>query len=175
MPCKGEESHSEVVRFNNNRWRCHIKQEYFMDNVEKRKSTWNKGGRPVKIDPAVYRYSVNFNAVENARFMSMFDESGLRSKALFIKARIFNESFRVIKTDRGTMDFATKLTQFYSQFRAIGVNYNQIVKELRTRFSERKALALLYKLEKITIELVKTNQQVIELTEKLKEEFVKRE
>lgn len=127
------------------------------NNVPRRRG---KGGRPTKNDPAVYRYSVNFSAVENARFLSMYDESGLLSKALFIKARIFNESFRVIKQDRGTMEYVAKLTQFHAQFRAIGVNYNQVVKELNTHFSEKRALAALYKLEKITIELVKTNQKI---------------
>lgn len=129
-----------------------------------------KGGRPTKNDLVVYRYSVNFSAVENARFLSMYDESGLLSKALFIKARVFGDTFRVIKKDRGTMEYAAKLTQFHSQFRAIGVNYNQVVKELHTHFSEKKALALLYKLEKITIELVTTNQKIIDLSE----EFLKR-
>ncbi|NDV85044.1 MobA protein, partial [Bacteroides sp. 51] len=33
-------------------------------------------------------------------------------------------------------------------FRSVGTNYNQVVKELHSNFSEKKALALLYKLEK---------------------------
>ena len=127
-----------------------------------------KGGRPTKNDPAIYRYSVNFSAVENARFLSMYDESGLLSKALFIKARVFNESFRVIKKDRATMEYVAKLTQFYSQFRAIGVNYNQVVKEVNTHFTEKRALGALDKLEKRTIELGKTNQKIIAH----KEEFI---
>ena len=34
----------------------------------------------------------------------------------------------------------------HSQYRMIGNNYNQVVKELRCHFSEKKAMALLYKL-----------------------------
>ncbi|GHT08682.1 hypothetical protein FACS189432_04550 [Bacteroidia bacterium] len=47
-----------------------------------------------------------------------------------------------------------RLTTFHSQFRAIGVNYNQVVKHLKATFTEKMALAMLYKLEKATIELV---------------------
>lgn len=124
-----------------------------------------KGGRPTKTDTADYRFSVNFTAEEYARFLTMFETSGLQSKAAFIKARVFNDTFRVIKTDRGTLEFVAKLTQFHAQFRAVGTNYNQVVKELHTHFSEKKALALLYKLERITAELAAIGQQIIALSE----------
>lgn len=126
-----------------------------------------KGGRPTKTDTADYRFSVNFTAEEYARFLTMFETSGLQSKAAFIKARVFNDTFRVIKTDRGTLEYVAKLTQFHAQFRAVGTNYNQVVKELHTHFSEKKALALLYKLEKITAELAAIGQQIIALSEEL--------
>lgn len=129
-----------------------------------------KGGRPTKTDTADYRFSVNFTAEEYARFLTMFETSGLQSKAAFIKARVFNDTFRVIKTDRGTLEFVAKLTQFHAQFRAVGTNYNQVVKELHMHFSEKKALAFLYKLEKITAELAAIGQQIIALSE----EFNKR-
>lgn len=129
-----------------------------------------KGGRPTKTDTADYRFSVNFTAEEYARFLTMFETSGLQSKAAFIKARVFNDTFRVIKTDRGTLEYVAKLTQFHAQFRAVGTNYNQVVKELHTHFSEKKALALLYKLEKTTAELAAIGQQIIALSE----EFNKR-
>lgn len=129
-----------------------------------------KGGRPTKTDTADYRLSVNFTAEEHARFLTMFEASGLQSKAAFIKARVFNDTFRVIRTDRGTLEYVARLTQFHAQFRAVGTNYNQVVKELHTHFSEKKALALLYKLEKITAELAAIGQQIISLCE----EFSKR-
>jgi hypothetical protein len=45
-----------------------------------------------------------------------------------------------------------RLTSFHSQFRSIGVNYNQIVKLLYKNFS-RKSRSFLYKLEKQTAEM----------------------
>ena len=59
-----------------------------------------KGGRNPKIDPARFRYSVNFTAEEHARFLTLFEESGVQSKARFISARVFGEEFRVIKHDQ---------------------------------------------------------------------------
>ncbi len=76
-----------------------------------------KGGRPSKNDPAVYRFSVNFSAVEHARFLALYEQSGLLSKAAFIKARVFGEAFHVVKTDRGTLEYVAKLTAFSEEFK----------------------------------------------------------
>ena len=72
------------------------------------------------------------------------------------------------------MEYVTKLTSFYAQFRSVGVNYNQVVKELHSNFSEKKALALLYKLEKATVELVETGKKILELSEEFKEQWLQK-
>jgi hypothetical protein len=76
-----------------------------------------------------------------------------------------------VKIDRSAMEYVTKLTAFYAQFRSVGVNYNQVVKELHSNFSEKKALALLYKLEKATIDLVEIGRKIQELSEVFKEKY----
>jgi len=134
----------------------------------------NKGGRIPKSDPAVFRYTVRFNAVENTRFLSLFEQSGMQTKAHFIVARIFNEEFKVIKIDKNAVDYYTRLTTLYGQFRSVGVNYNQVVKELHSNFSEKKALAFLYKLERLTVELVETNQKIIELTKEFEKKWLQK-
>lgn len=65
------------------------------------------------------------------------------------------------------MGYYTKLSDFHAQFRAIGTNYNQVVKELRIHFSEKKVMALLYKLEKHTIDLVKLSREIVELSREM--------
>lgn len=126
-----------------------------------------KGGRNPKPDPATECVMVRFNAKEYTRFLTMFEQSGVLAKAVFIKARVFGDTFRVIKTDRAALEYVAKLTTFYAQFRAVGVNYNQVVKELHIHFSEKKALAFLFKLEKATMELVQIGQQIIALTKEV--------
>ncbi|MDD4429356.1 MAG: conjugal transfer protein MobA, partial [Paludibacter sp.] len=98
----------------------------------------------------------------------------LQSKARFIAARVFGDEFRIVKIDRSAMEYVTKLTSFHAQFRAIGVNYNQVVKELHSNFSEKKALALLYKLEKATIELAETGRKIVELSEEFRKKWLQK-
>ena len=124
----------------------------------------NKGGRNPKLDPAVFRYTVRFSEEEHNRFLSMFEESGVYARSVFLKAHFFGQKFKVLKVDKTMLDYYTKLSDFHAQFRCIGTNYNQVVKELRIYFSEKKAMALLYKLEKCTIDLVKLSREIVELS-----------
>jgi len=131
-----------------------------------------KGGRPANSDPATECVMVRFNAREYARFLALLEQSGVKAKAVFIKARVFGQQFRVVKTDRAALEYVTKLTTFYAQFRAVGTNYNQVVKELHSNFSHKKALALLFKLEKLTTELAVTGQQIIALSKEFEEKYL---
>ena len=133
-----------------------------------------KGGRIPKKDPAVHCCMVRFNSVDYARFLTLFERSGMRTKAHFIVSRIFNEEFKVIKIDKGAVDYYTRLTTFYAQFRGIGVNYNQLIKALNANFTEKKALAFLYKLENETKELVTLNRQIIRLTEEFEQKWLRK-
>lgn len=83
-------------------------------------SRQKKGGRHLKKDPAIFRYSISLNAEENARFHSLFEQSGMNVMAHFITACIFQKTIKTIKIDKATMDFYMRLTTLYGQFRAIG-------------------------------------------------------
>lgn len=131
-----------------------------------------KGGRPPKIDPAKHRLTVNLTDTQHAGFLAMFEQSGVNSLSAFISARIFGDEFRVVKTDASAVEFTAKLTALHSQFRSVGVNYNQIVKELHSNFGEKKALALLYKLEKATVELAGIGREVMLLCEQFKAKYL---
>ena len=130
-----------------------------------------KGGRPQKNDTALHCVMVRFNDVEYARFLALYEQSGVPAKATFIKARVFDESFRVVKTDRGILEYVAKLSTFHSQFRAVGTNYNQVVKELHSHFSERRALAMLYKLEKQTMQLAAIGEQIVALSKEFQQRW----
>jgi len=132
-----------------------------------------KTGRRPKADPAKIRYTISFNAQEHSKFLELFDQSGMRVKAHFITSCIFEKTVKTVKLDKGTIDFYMRLTSFHSEFRAVGVNYNQIVKLLYTHFSEKKASALLFKLEKQTFEMVEIFKKVIQLTEEFNQKHLK--
>ena len=141
-------------------------------NESKEPRKRGKGGRPLKSDPADNCVMVRFSDVQYAEFLSMYEQSGIRSKARFILARIFGEAFRVIKTDSSAVDFVMKLSALYGQIRSVGVNYNQVVKQLHTTLGEKKTLAMLYKLEQETIELSKIGREVLLLCEQFKQEYL---
>jgi hypothetical protein len=126
-----------------------------------------RAGRNLKSDPAIFRHTISLNEEQNAVFLGRFDESGMKIKANFITACIFDKAIRVVKRDKAVMDYYMQLTTFHSQFRAIGVNYNQAVKSIKFAFEEKKALYYLAKLENATLELVVLNRQIIDLTDKL--------
>jgi len=132
------------------------------------------GGRKPKADPAVFRYSVSFNEVEHNDFLSRFEHSGMKVKAHFITSCIFNRELKVVKIDKAAMDYYMRLTTFHSQFRAIGTNYNQVTKAIKTTFTEKKALAFLYKLEKATMEMVTIYKQVMDLTDEFEQKWLQK-
>lgn len=49
----------------------------------------NEAGHVVLADPRIHRYSVRLNEEENNKFLSMYEQSGLKNRAEFIFARIF--------------------------------------------------------------------------------------
>ena len=91
-------------------------------------------GRPLKKERASHCCMVRFTDTEFARFLTLYEQSGVPNRAVFIKARVFDETFRVIKVDRSLLDYYQKLTTLYGQFRSVGVNYNQAVFALKSNF-----------------------------------------
>ena len=135
------------------------------------KEKTKRTGRIPKLNPKTHCVMVRFDDEENARFLTMYEQSGEYAKAVFIKARVFGEEFKVIRVDNSFPEYYAKLSDLHAQFRRIGVNYNQTVKELKSRFSEQKAMALLYKLEGITRELVTVSREIVALTQKFELEW----
>ncbi|BFM45063.1 conjugal transfer protein MobA [Flavobacterium sp. CFS9] len=140
------------------------------DKNEERK----KLGRTPKAEPRIHRHVFRLTDRENAKLLSLFEISGMDNKAKFIAARLFEKEIRTINIDKGTIDFYMRLTTFYAQFRSIGVNYNQLVKLLYRHFSEKKAAAYLYKLEKQTAEMASLFQKILQLSQEFEEKFIKK-
>ncbi len=131
-----------------------------------------KAGRIPKDDPAKNRHVFYLNKKDEARFLSLFEQSGMDIKAHFITACLFNKPIKVVKIDKGVQDYYMRLTTFFGQYRMIGINYNQVVKALKSNFTEKKALAFLYKLEQETIKLVEVNNRIIELTREFETKYL---
>ena len=133
-------------------------------NKKKNGAETPKWGRHPKESRQSHCVMVRFDDGEWLRFLAMYEKSGVYARAVFLKAHFFGQPFRVLTTDKTLLDYCTKLSAFHAQYRAIGNNYNQTVKELRCHFSEKKAMALLYRLEQCTRELAALMRQVMELS-----------
>lgn len=131
-----------------------------------------KTGRIPKKDPAKRKHVFYLNEVDEARFLSLFEQSGKTAMAHFITTCIFDKPLKVVKIDKGIHDYYMRLTTFFGQFRGIATNYNQIVRSLNANFTEKKALAFLYKLEQKTIELTELNRQIIALTSEFEQKYL---
>lgn len=134
----------------------------------------NKAGRKPKSNPSIHRHVFRLTEQENAQLLSLFEASGMTSKVKFIISRLFGKEIKTIKIDKGTVDFYMRLTTFHSQFRSLGVNYNQIVKLLYRHFSEKKAAAFLFKLEKQTAEMAILCQKIIQLIDEFETKYLKK-
>ena len=143
----------------------------FYRTMDSQKKYSNNHGRKSKTDKMRHRYVFRLSDEDNARFLALFDESGKATRAEFIVSVLFGREIKVVKLDKGTQDFYMRLTSFHSQFRSIGVNYNQCVRALKSNFSEKKALAFLYKLEQHTLELVELSKQISALAEEFQTRY----
>lgn len=142
---------------------------------EKNRNQIKKTGRKPKIDPAVHRYSFNLNDEDNAKFLTLFDQSGMKITAHFITACIFQKTVKTVKINLDAVEYHAGLTQFFGQFRGIATNYNQVVKLLNTNFSDKKASAYLYKLEKQTAEMKELLLKVLILTDEFEKKYLNKE
>ena len=129
-----------------------------------------RGGRIPKLNPKSHHVMLRFDDDEWMKFLVMYEQTDVKAKAVFAKARIFGEPFKVLREDKTLVEYYTKLSSFHSQYRMIGNNYNQVVKAVHSgELTEKKALALLYKLEQLTVELISLNKEIIRLTKEFEQ------
>lgn len=135
-------------------------------------NNYRNAGRKPKLDPTVFRCTVNFNAQEHARLIAMHERSGVESMAAFIKMQFFGKPFKVFVIDENTRKFIDRLSALNSQYRTLGVSYDTLVKTLRENFTEKKAMTALYRLEQYTKELARINRQIVDLANKFDEQWL---
>ncbi|MBS9767094.1 MAG: hypothetical protein KGV44_06100 [Flavobacteriaceae bacterium] len=133
-----------------------------------------KVGRKPTQNPKLSRFYFRLDEKDTAEFLRRFDESGFTMKADFIRASIFDKELKVVKIDKGTIDFYMRLTSFHSQFRSIGINYNQVVKKLHNTFGKKTALLMLSRLEKKTIELIAVSKEITRITEEFDKKWLQK-
>lgn len=108
--------------------------------------------------------------MQNIEFERLYANSGAKTRSQFILSSIFNKPIKVVKIDKAATDFYIRLTNLQSDYRRVGVNYNQTVKAIHSgELTGKKALALLYKLEQLTVEYIALNKEIIRLTKEFEQ------
>lgn len=131
-------------------------------------------GRHPKIDPIVFRCSVNFNAVEQVQLEAMHEKSGIESMSAFIKMQIFCKPMKVFYIDENSRIFIDMLSDLNARYRTIGVAYDQLVKALKDNFTEKRVNSTIRELIKSMTELVAVNYKIVELAEKFDKEWLQK-
>jgi len=143
-----------------------------MDNSEEKNKY--KGGRKKAIDPAIHKHDFRLNEEENEKFLALLLKSGMKRKTNFIKAMLFDREIKVVTFNKSIFDYYMRLTNLYTQYRKIGVNYNQIVKQINSSATEKRTKALLLQIEKMTFKLVVLSKQIFELTQEMNEKWLRK-
>jgi hypothetical protein len=128
-----------------------------------------KRGRKPKADKQMYRHMIRLNNKDNEKFLSLFQQSGARSKSRFIADCILNNPVKIVQVNKSAIDFAMRLTQFFAQFRAIKTNYNQVFQTLVRNLGEEKARSMMKIIEKPTLDFILMRNRIEELTTQIRE------
>ena len=114
-----------------------------------------------------YKYSFRLNEEQNIRFNELLCKAGSEhNRSRFIVKRIFGEVFVVVRRDPSTVQFVTRLNDFYFQFQRVAQNYNQVVKAINAHFSNVAIPHQIAVLEQRTRELKALSIEILNLVKK---------
>jgi hypothetical protein len=135
-----------------------------IENVEKKKR-----GRKPKADPQKYRYMFRLNDKDYKRFLAMYEHSGKRSMSAFLTNCVLNKPLKIVEVNKTAIDFVMLLSSFFTQFRAIKNNFNQMYSALVKNFGEEKALEMIQIVAQSTREFGLLKKEIEETTMKFRE------
>jgi hypothetical protein len=118
-----------------------------------------------------HRYTFRLTDRQNARFLSLVEQSGAKSKTHFITTMLFEREFRVVTTDIEKHKYYSKLCDFHRQFRGLATNYNQVTKRIHTVFDDHRARYLLRELREISATIGDLMRRILENAEKAKDKW----
>ena len=101
---------------------------------------------------------------DQQKVIDLFERSGAKTKSDFVRARLLDESFKVITVDKSAIEYYRKLSQLTAQIHKIGILYNQTVKAINSYHSVKAAQVMLQRLEQYSRQIITLEQQAISLT-----------
>jgi dihydroneopterin aldolase len=118
------------------------------------------------------QYSIRFTEKEAIELDYLLHKYNFQKVSSFIKRCVFNKEFHVITYDESLYDVIDKLNEILYQYRKIGANYNQVVKQINKTFNGETGKQLLNRLAQNTIDLVQiTEKMIVPVTTALEEKY----
>ena len=104
------------------------------------------------------------NPKDQQKLIELYRRSGAKTKSDFLRARLLDESFKVIIEDESAEEYYRKLSNITARIQKIGILYNQTVRAINSYHSVKAAQGMLQRLEQFTQQIITLEQQAISLT-----------
>ena len=83
------------------------------------------------------------NPQDQQKLIELYRKSGAKTKSDFLRARLLDESFKVIIEDESAEEYYRKLSRITARIQKIGFLYNQTVRAINSYHSVKAAQILL--------------------------------
>ena len=135
------------------------------DNATRKRIKQNKPDGRCATCPRWDRWHIRIpNPKDQHKIFELYRKSGAKTKSDFLRARLLDESFKVIIEDESTEEYYRKLSCITARIQKIGILYNQTVRAINSYHSVKAAQVMLQRLEQFSQQIIILEQQAIELT-----------
>ena len=104
------------------------------------------------------------NPTDQQKLLELYSKSGAKTKSDFLRARLLDESFKVIIEDESAEEYYRELSSITAQIQKIGILYNQTVRTINGYHLVKAAQVMLQRLEQFSQQIITLEQQAISLT-----------
>ena len=104
------------------------------------------------------------NPKDQQKLIELYRRSGAKTKSDFLRARLLDESFKVITEDESTEKYYRKLSSITAQMHKIAILYNQTVRAINSYHSVKAAQGMLQRLEQFSQQIINIEKLAIGLT-----------
>ena len=135
------------------------------DNKARQKMKQNKPDGRCATCPRWDRWHIRIPKLEDQqKIFELYQRSGAKTKSDFLRARLLDESFKVIIEDESAEEYYRKLSSITAKMHKIGILYNQTARAINSYHSVKAAQGMLQRLEQFSQQIITLEQLAIELT-----------
>ena len=104
------------------------------------------------------------NPKDQQKILELYRRSGAKTKSDFLRARLLDESFKVITVDESAVEYYRKLSSITARMHKISILYNPTVRAINSYHSVKAAQGMLQRLEQFSQQIINIEKLAIGLT-----------